>query len=338
MTALSQTPVSSRRSSVISCVRAPIGVLIMAYGGPNSLDELPGYLSDIRSGRPTTPAVLEEITHNYRQIGGKSPLIEFSQKQVAAVAAKLDTDCFRVYLGMRHWSPWIEEVVGQMIADGITHAVSLVLAPHYSKLSVAKYQAKVDDAQEMYHGNIEFEHIASYHDAPKLIQALADRVTLGLNEWPAAERESVHVVFSAHSLPTRIIQMGDPYDTQLRETAKLVAAKAGLADDRWSWSYQSAGRSPEPWLGPQIQEHLPVLAGEGIKNVISIPVGFVSDHVEILYDIDIQAQAVAQELGMRLVRPPALNDDPLYIATLVDLIQTRAASWLAALQPATVGE
>jgi ferrochelatase len=132
--------------------------------------------------------------------------------------------------------------------------------------------------------------------------------------------------------------MGDPYDAQLRETAQLVADKAELSADRWSWSYQSAGRSPEPWLGPQIQEHLPVLAGEGIKDVISIPVGFVSDHVEILFDIDIQAQAVARELGMRLVRPPALNDDPLYIETLADLIQARAASWLPALQTTTVGD
>jgi ferrochelatase len=132
--------------------------------------------------------------------------------------------------------------------------------------------------------------------------------------------------------------MGDPYDAQLRETAALIAAKAGLADNQWSWSYQSAGRSPEPWLGPQIQEHLPVLAGEGIKNVISVPVGFVSDHVEILYDIDIQAQAVARELGMRLVRPPALNDDPLYIETLADIIQARAAKWQITPQTVTVGE
>jgi ferrochelatase len=119
--------------------------------------------------------------------------------------------------------------------------------------------------------------------------------------------------------------MGDPYDSQLRETARLVAARVGLADDRWSWSYQSAGRSPEPWLGPQLEEHLPVLAEQGIKDVVSVPVGFVSDHVEILYDIDIKAQAVAQTLGMRLVRPPALNTDPLYIETLADLIRTRAA-------------
>jgi ferrochelatase len=306
-------------------VKAPIGVLIMAYGGPNSLDEIPGYLADIRSGRPTTPEVLEEITHNYSQIGGKSPLLEISRQQTAAVAKQLDPERFRCYLGMRHWSPWIEEVVGQMVDDGITHAISLVLAPHFSQLSVAKYQDKIADGLAMAHGRIEFGHIASYHDAPKYIEALANRVRAGLAEWSDTEQARVHVVFSAHSLPTRILSMGDPYDSQLRQTAQLVAARAGLADNGWSWSYQSAGRSPEPWLGPQLEEHLPALAAQGIKNVVSVPVGFVSDHVEILYDIDIKAQAVAQALGMRLVRPPALNTDPLYIETLADLIHTRAA-------------
>ena len=306
----------------------PIGVLIMAYGGPNSLAEIPGYLADIRSGRPTTPAVLEEITHNYRQIGGKSPLLNYSRQQAQAVAAQLDPALFKVYLGMRHWSPWIEEVVGQMVEDGITRAVALVLAPHYSKLSVAKYHAKIADGLDMVHGDVEFETIDSYHDAPRYIQALANRVQEGLHRWPESERDQVHVVFSAHSLPTRILQMGDPYDSQLRQTARLVAGRAGLPDKQWSWSYQSAGRSPEPWLGPQLEEYIPELAAQGIKNVVSVPVGFVSDHVEILYDIDIQARAVAEQHGVRLERPPALNDDPLYIETLVDLIHERAAKWL----------
>jgi ferrochelatase len=299
----------------------------MAYGGPNSLDEIPGYLADIRAGRPTTPAVLEEITHNYAQIGGKSPLLAISQKQMAAVQARLDPERFRCYLGMRHWSPWIEEVVGQMIDDGITHAVSLVLAPHFSKLSIAKYQEKIADGLSMYRGQIEFAHIASYHDAPKYIQALANRVEDGLNRWPATERDNVHVIFSAHSLPERILKMGDPYDRQLRETAQWVAERAGLRADQWSWSYQSAGRSPEPWLGPQIEEHIPTLAEQGVKNIVSIPVGFVSDHVEILYDIDIKAQGVAREMGVRLERPAALNDDPLYIETLVDLIEQEAENF-----------
>lgn len=315
-------------------LRYPIGVLIMAYGGPNNLDELPGYLSDIRSGRTTTPEVLDEIRHNYEQIGGKSPLLEITQRQVAAVVARLDPALFRCYLGMRHWTPWIEDVVGQMVDDGITHAISLVLAPHFSKLSIAKYQGKIADGLEMAHGDIVFEHIASYHDAPKYIQALADRVEQGMEEWPAPARGRVHVVFSAHSLPARIMQMGDPYDSQLRATARLIAGRVGLPDSQWSWSYQSAGRSLEPWLGPQLEEHLTQLAGQGITDVISLPVGFVADHVEILYDIDIKARAFAKELGMRLVRPPALNADPLLIETLADLIQARAAQWPAMGEPA----
>ena len=305
----------------------PIGVLVMAYGGPNSLDEIPGYLADIREGRPTTPAVLEEITNNYRQIGGKSPLFEFSSQQMACVAERLEEqypDRFRFYLGMRHWSPWIEDVVGQMIDDGIQRAVSIVLAPHYSKLSIAKYHAKIADGLEMYRGDIDFSHVTDYHTAEGLIQALANRVQMGLERWPESEREKVHVVLSAHSLPVRIIKMGDPYDDQMQETARLVAARAGLPDARWSWSYQSAGRSPEPWLGPQLPEHITALAERGIRDIISIPVGFVSDHVEILYDIDIQGQAVAKELGVRLERPPALNDDPLFIGTLVEEIERAA--------------
>jgi ferrochelatase len=312
----------------IRTIHYPIGVLIMAYGGPNALAEIPGYLSDIRAGRPTSPEVLTEITHNYQSIGGKSPLLEISQRQVAAVAAQLDSARFRCYLGMRHWAPWIEEVVGQMVDDGITHAISLVLAPHYSEMSIARYQAKIADGLRMVHGQIEFKHVASYHDAAPYLDALANRVRAGLAAWPESERDKVHVVFSAHSLPTRILKLGDPYDKQLRETAELVAARAGLPPERWSWSYQSAGRSPEPWLGPQIEDHIPTLAEQGVTRVVSVPVGFVSDHVEILYDIDIKAQQAAQASGIRLVRPPALNDDPLFVDTLVEQILLHAAPWL----------
>lgn len=310
-------------------VNAPIGVLIMAYGGPNSLDEIPGYLADIRSGRVTTPAVLEEITNNYRQIGGKSPLLENTRRQVQAVQSQLG-DEYRCYLGMRHWAPWIEETIRDMLDDGITRAVSLVLAPHYSKMSIAKYQAKIEEGLELFRGHIEFEHIVSYHDAPKYIEALSNRVHEGLNRWPRDQQDEVHVIFSAHSLPTRILQSGDPYDRQLRTTARLVAEEAGLPQKRWSWSYQSAGRTPEPWLGPQLEEHIPALAQQGVENVVSVPVGFVSDHVEILYDIDVEARQVAEEHNVRLERPPALNDDPLFIEQLADLIRDTAnsAGWI----------
>jgi ferrochelatase len=305
----------------------------MAYGGPASLDEIPGYLADIRHGRPTTRAVLDEITENYRAIGGSSPLLAVSQRQVDALAEELGGS-YRCYLGMRHWSPWIEDVVGEMVDDSVTHAVSVVLAPHFSALSVARYQQKVADGLDLYRGRIHFEHVASYHDAPGLVGAFASRVDDGLSRWPGEERDRVHVVFSAHSLPKRVLASGDPYGGQCLETARLVAQRAGLPEERWSWAYQSAGRTPEPWAGPDLGEHLAALAADGVRDVISIPVGFVSDHVEILFDIDHRAADVAAGLGMRFERPPALNDDPAFIQTLAELVRARAEPWLPGAQAA----
>jgi ferrochelatase len=316
---------------------APIGVLLMAYGGPNSLDDLPGYLADIRSGRPTTKAVLEEMKRNYTLIGGKSPLLEITRQQGAAVEAMLNADGprYKVYLGMKHWHPWIEETIRDMLNDGVTQAVAVVLAPHYSSLSIAQYHQKVKAGLDLYGGKIDFDYVDSYNTAPKYIQALVNRVHDGLSRWPENERDQVHVIFSAHSLPVRIIKQGDPYQDQLFETARLVASQAGLPENQWSWSYQSAGRTPEPWLGPQIEQYIPELAAKGIKNIVSVPIGFVSDHVEILFDIDIKAQNAAKENGVRLERPPALNLDPLYIETLADLVRERSTKWLPL---ASVGE
>jgi len=314
-------------------VRLPVGVLVMAYGGPASLDEIPGYLADIRAGRPTPREMLAEITESYRAIGGSSPILDVSRRQVDAVAEQL-SDGYRCYLGMRHWAPWIEEVVGEMVDDGVTHAVSLVLAPHFSAMSVARYQQKVADGLDLYRGRIDFDHVPSYHDAPGLIEAFAARVTEGLSRWPEAERERVHVVFSAHSLPIRVLSSGDPYDVQCRETARLVAERAGLPDGRWSWSYQSAGRTPEPWAGPDLGEHLEELGGQGVRDVVCVPVGFVSDHVELLFDIDHRARAIADGLGMRLERPPALNDDPVFVGALAELVRERGEPWLSEAQAA----
>jgi ferrochelatase len=305
-----------------------IGVLVMAYGGPASLEQIPGYLADIRHGRPTPRAVLEEITENYRAIGGSSPLLTVSQRQVDALAAELGAE-FRCYLGMRHWSPWVEDVVGAMVEDGITRAVSLVLAPHFSALSVARYQQKIADGLELARGRIHFEHVASYHDAPGLVAAFASRVQDGLARWPEAERERVHVVFSAHSLPERVLAAGDPYGEQCLETAALVAAATGLTDERWSWAYQSAGRTPEAWAGPDLGERLEELAARGVRDVVSVPVGFVSEHVELLFDIDVRAAETASRLGLRLERPPALNDDPVFIGALARLVRAHAESLLA---------
>jgi ferrochelatase len=230
---------------------------------------------------------------------------------------------------MRHWSPWIEDAVRNMVEDGITYAVGLVLAPQFSALSVARYQQKVADGLELARGRIAFEHVPSYHDAPGLIEAFASRVEEGLARWQAAERDRVHVVFSAHSLPERVLAAGDPYGAQCLETAALVAERAELPDERWSWAYQSAGRTPEPWAGPDLGEQLEELAARGIRDVVSVPVGFVADHVEVLFDVDVKARAVADRLGMRLVRPPSLNDDPVFVAALAHIVRARAARWLS---------
>lgn len=301
-----------------------IGVLFMAYGGPEKLEDIAGYLADIRAGRVTSRAVLDEITNNYRQIGGKSPLPEFTQAQVDATMKQLEEHVqvpLKAYIGMRHWNPWIEDAVRDMLDDGIQKAVAIVLAPHYSSMSVAKYQKKIQAGLDLHHGHIDFAFVNEYHDEPGYITALADRVRAGVQSFSEDQRHAVHVILSAHSLPVRIQKEGDPYPQQLMETAELVAAQAGLAPENWSWSYQSAGRSPEPWLGPQLDEHMEELAQKGIRNMVSVPVGFVSDHVEILFDIDIDAQEKAKELGVCLVRPPALNTDPLFIGTLASVIK-----------------
>ena len=212
-----------------------------------------------------------------------------------------------------------------MLDDGIKRAVAIVLAPQYSSMSVAKYQKKIKASLEMNHGHIDFVYVNQYHTEPGYITAMADRVRMGINEFPEEERDDVHVVLSAHSLPVRIMKEGDPYADQLLESARLIAQQAGLREDQWSWSFQSAGRSPEPWLDPQLEDHLPELFEKrGIDKVVSIAVGFVSDHVEILFDIDIEAQKAAKEIGMKLVRPPALNTDPLFIGTLASVIDRTA--------------
>jgi len=308
---------------------APIGVLVMAYGGPASLDEIPGYLADIRSGRPTPRAVVEEITDHYRKIGGRSPILEISLRQARALEARLGAE-FRCRVGMRHWAPWIEDEVGRMAGEGIRRAVGIVLAPHYSAMNTERYFRKAEDGARLFRAPLALAFVKSYHDSPPLIEALARRVEDGIGRWPVAKRPMVHVVFSAHSLPARTLKEGDPYDSQLRETAALVARRAGLSEDRWSWSYQSAGKSPEPWLGPQLEEHIPALAARGIRDVVCVPVGFVSDHVEILYDIDREAQEAARASGVRLERPPALNDDPLFIEALTRAVRSRAveAGWM----------
>ena len=323
-----QTPVDNVRLLVehvrgadIPDVTTP-GVLVMAYGGPDSLDDIPGYLADIRAGRTTPRHVVDEITENYRAIGGRSPLLEVTRKQVDALGEVLGGG-YACYLGMRHWSPWIEDVVGEMVEDGITRAVGLVLARtsapcRWPSTSSGSRRPRPPSRDDRVRARSQLSRRAR---VDRRVRCASGRRAL-----PLARRRSRRRPRDLHRAqpPRARLANGDPYGAQCLETAQLVAAGAGLADERWSWSYQSAGRTPEPWAGPDLGEHLRELNARGVSGVVVVPVGFVSDHVELLFDVDVKARAVADELGMRLERPPALNDDPVFIEALAELVRGRS--------------
>ena len=301
------------------------GVLLMSYGGPERLEDVPAFVRDIRGGRPTPQPIIDAVTENYRRIGGRSPLLAITQRQAAALESALNTEApptlrYRVYVGMRHWQPRIADVVMQMMDDGITQAVALPVSPHYSKFNTTKY---FDALKAALFADIENDrdfdvvHVLGYHDHPRFVAAWAERVRASLAELPA----ETHVVFSAHSLPVRAIEAGDPYAKQVRESARLVAEALALPAERWSVAFQSAGKTPEPWIGPELLEHLRALAEAGAPHVLVTPIGFVADHVEVLFDLDIQAREFAEELGLGFARTPSLNDDPLFIAALADVVR-----------------
>ncbi|MGG4554033.1 ferrochelatase [Paenibacillus humicus] len=302
-----------------------IGVLVMSYGTPESLDQVEAYYTHIRRGNPPTEEQLKELKDRYEAIvGGVFPLRANTDSQVAALQETLDRLNpdkglqFLCYQGLKHARPFIEDGVAKMAEDGITEAVGIVLAPHYSVMSVGGYikraQAKAEEC------GLKMKFIESYHLHPKLIQAFAERVSakLDLFEEAGAERSKVKVLFSAHSLPEKILAMGDPYQDQLLATSAAVAEKAGAGS--WQFTWQSAGRTAVPWLGPDILDTLRTLSQEQVEDVLVAPVGFVSDHLEILYDLDIEAKAIAKELDIRLERIDSLNTDPLYMETLSEVI------------------
>lgn len=291
----------------------------MAYGGPNSLEEIPGYLADIRHGRTTGKRVLEEITQNYREIGGKSSLLDDATAQRDALAGSLG-EGYRVYLGMRHWAPWIEDTVRTMIDDGITRIIGIVLAPHHSRVSIDAYHRRVREALRMYHADIPYVGVERYHLHEGLIAGLASMAKESTTD------KGVHLVMSAHSIPKHFEVAGDTYQAQLRETASRVAKTLQLDDSKWSFSFQSKGRSAEEWLGPGLEEHLDELHARGISDVVVLPVGFLSDHVEVLFDVDMKAKNYAKSLGMTLTRARTLNTHPQLIRALSETIQDNVST------------
>jgi ferrochelatase len=281
------------------------GVILMAYGSPATAEDVPAYLADIREGRPVSQEAVDELTERYRRIGGRSPLEVITEAQRAGLEGELEVP---VFVGMKHWRPWIAEAVEAALAAGAETLVGLVLAPHYSRLSIAGYRERLESALQ---GRAELVFVESWHDHEPFLEVLASRVR-GFDG---------HVVFTAHSLPDRILRDGDPYRDQLLETSRLVAERAGLAE--WSFAFQSASPTGEPWLGPDLLEELDVLAKNGVRRVLVCPVGFVSDHLEILWDLDIEATERAAELGLELERIESLNDDPAFIHALAALVRER---------------
>lgn len=296
-------------------------VLLLAYGGPDSLDDIPEYLLDIRGGRLTPQHLIDEITERYRLIGGRSPLCEITWRLGVKLEEQINLP---VYVGMRHWQPYIADVVLQMALDGVERIVALCMAPHYSDLSIGKYREKVDEAVALVRDKVDRElevlFVKHWHTQPDFLSGLAENIRQTLDRWPPEEQGRVKVVFTAHSLPAIILERGDPYDGQLRETAALLAEMLALAPDRWQFCYQSAALTGVPWLGPQIEELVPQLAEQGERDVLIAPIGFIADHVEVLYDIDIGVRKIAEPLGVRIERPPMLNDSAPLVTSLAQLV------------------
>lgn len=300
----------------------PVGVLAMAYGTPATADDIEAYYTHVRRGRKPTPEILDDLARRYRAIGGTSPLLDRTRAQVAGIAAALG-DAFAVELGMKHAPPFIEDGVAALARRGVSRAVGLVLAPHYSFLSVGQYAERAQAAGKE-HG-VEVLMVDSWHTAAGFLDLLAGYVqnTVGSLGHPTPQ---VEVVFTAHSLPAYIETSGDPYPAQVRETAVAVAAR--VPHPRWSMAWQSAGRSDstEPWLGPDILAVFPALAAAGARGVVVCPCGFTSDHLEVLFDLDIEARSRAEAMGLDFARTPSPNDHPALCATLAEVIRARAAA------------
>lgn len=284
-------------------------VILMAYGSPDRLTDVPAYYADIRGGRPIRPELLEELVDRYRRLGlddvaGPSPLNEVTEATRAALERAL---ALPVHTGMRHWEPRIAEAVESALEAGATRLVGLVLAPHWSTMSIAKYEQLFAEAVA---GRAETRFVREWGSEPGFVALLAERV----------RGTSAHVVFTAHSLPESILAAGDTYRDALLETARLVAAEAGIGD-AWSFSFQSESATGEPWLGPDILGHLADLRTEGVSDVVVCPVGFVSDHLEIRWDIDVEAVERAAELGLTLSRIEMPNADPAFVAVLAGIVR-----------------
>ncbi len=300
-------------------------LLLMAYGGPDSLDDVRPYLLDVRNHRPTSDHIVAEIKERYRQIGGRSPILELTRAEADGIEQELNAHAgpderWKVWVGMRHWHPFIVDVLAEMEAEGVTEAIGLVMAPHYSDMSIGAYFKRVAAAESP----IRIHRIESWNLLPGYLDALIDRIGDALERFPEEDRAQVPVIFTAHSLPERIRTWDDPYEREL--SATVDALRERIPDQPWEWAYQSAAMTPDPWLGPDAGDVIKRLHGEGVRNVLICPIGFVCEHVEILFDIDVEFKDLAEGLGMRLERIEMLNDHPAMLAGLAKLVRSQLAA------------
>ncbi|WP_053365493.1 ferrochelatase [Bacillus sp. FJAT-27245] len=299
-----------------------MGLLVMAYGTPYTLDDLERYYTHIRHGRKPSEEMIEELRGRYEAIGGISPLSHITEEQAKGLEDRLNEVQeeieFKMYLGLKHINPFIEDAVKQMHEDGIEEAVSIVLAPHFSTFSVKSYNGRAKEEAEKL-GGPKIVSVESWYDEPKFISHWAKKVKDVFEKMPSGEKEKAVLIVSAHSLPERILQSGDPYPDQLKETADLIAAEAGISQYAVGW--QSAGQTPEPWLGPDVQDLTRELHEKhGYKAFVYVPVGFVSDHLEVLYDNDYECKVVTDEIGAAYYRPQMPNSQADFIDAMATVI------------------
>ncbi|HZQ18717.1 MAG TPA: ferrochelatase [Terriglobales bacterium] len=297
-------------------------VLLLAHGSPTSVDDVPEFLLRVTGGRPLPAATIEEVKHRYAAIG-KSPLTELTLRQAELLAQRMGMP---VYVGMRNWHPFVSQAIQQMKADGVRHAVVICLAPHNSRTSVGLYRSSLATAGD----ELRFDFVESWHDHPQLIQAFAEKLKAGKEKTDRESGKAIPVVFTAHSVPERTVREGDPYELQARETAALVAKGVGLRKDEWRFAFQSQGMSGGPWLGPTVEDTIVELKNQGYGAVFIQPIGFLCDHVEILYDIDVVFRQFAEKEGMRLWRADSLNDSPLLTSALEQIVRSRVLSAIGA--------
>jgi ferrochelatase len=300
-------------------------ILLMAYGSPNRLEEVEAYFTDIRGGRTPSREAVEELTSRYRRVGVPTPLLAVSAELGQQLERQLNLDppddaIYTVHLGMKHWTPRIATAIDEIVESGADRVVAIVLAPHYSKISTEGYRRQVQQALDGAAPDVSLDFVESWHELDGYLQAVAENVRTVRAEF--ANPEAVVAVFTAHSLPARILDEGDPYQAQLLRTSELVAQRAGI--QQWRFSYQSQSHTGEPWLGPDLVDTVEELAAQGHRAVLVASVGFIADHLEIFYDIDIEAKKKADDLGIELRRTPMLNADPRLVQALHALVAQRS--------------